>query len=249
MRLRKMRNLEEFNGNYTDKAAIIIGSGPSLIGHIEFLQNIPNNCVSFAVNSGYVGCPNADFFITDDWEVERWDFFSCDLRKSDKTVVLLYEDKLKDKAKWFGGRAVLFRHRTEYHLSDQYSHNDRSLHLQQSRNSVGTAIGAAHVMGLSPIILLGVDGCRKNGHRWFWQYPQFPDKPRRLDGGEEDKYHQKSSNSDADLVDILRYWRRMGPKMLDKCDIYNASPTSVLDIFPKVDLKGFLAEHKGEKDV
>lgn len=244
-----MRNLEEFNGKYIGKIGLILGSGPSLIQHLEFLKSIPNDWVSFAVNSAYVGCPASDFFVSDDWEAALWSYLAVDLRNSNKTAVLLYENTLKDKAEWFNDRAVLFRHRTGYELSDRYSHNDKSMYLQQSRNSVGTAIGIAHIMGLSPIVLLGVDCCRDNGYRWFWQYPEFPHKPRRLDGHKSDKYfYREGSKTDYDLVDILRYWRRMGIKMLEKCEIYNASPISILDVFPKVNLEEFIERHPEVKN-
>lgn len=230
-----MRNLEEFNGAFKDKPCFIIASGTSV-------KDVPVNTlngVTIAVNSGYMAHQECDFFISDDWEVAIWSYFAVNLRNS-QTKVLLYEDKLADRAGWFGDRSVLFRHRKGYHLTDTYEHDNAENHIVQARTSVGSAIHVAHIMGCSPIIVLGLDCYRDGNYRWFWQYPDFPNKPKRLDGRRVDKYsRKKGSDSDTDLEDILRYWKAQGNEINKRCLVYNASKDSKVEIFPKIDLKDY----------
>ena len=74
----------------------------------------------------------------------------------------------------------------------------------------------AHTMGCSEIILVGVDGCRKFGRRYFWQLQQYISEcqeslvmPFRNDGISVDRYEKcklKGQITDVDLVDIGRTW-------------------------------------------
>jgi len=184
--------------------------------------------------------------------IKHWSYYFRDLRASQTTIALLYEDKLASSAHWFGDRAVLFRHRKGINIPDKYIHNDSKFHIGETRSSLGSAIMIARIMGCSDIVLLGVDGCRKFGKRYFWQldprlslYREFPYKvPFRNDGVPVDKYKKckfKGQITDYDLVDINRSWDKLGNAINKKCKVYNASPISVLKIFQKIDLKEFLA--------
>lgn len=231
------RTLDEFNQKHAGQPAFIVGSGPSIHG-----QNLAplKNFVTIAVNAGYVAVPDADYYLSDDWEASVWTYFAVDLRQSTKTTVFLYEDKLKDKAPWFGERSVLFRHRPGYHITDSYKHGKKSKHIVQCRTSVGSAIHVAHIMGCSPIVLLGLDCCRVMGRRWFWEFPGWK-QPRRLDGKKADKYTRKP-HTDTDLEQILSYWRDQGKKINDACKVYNASEISKIDVFPKKSLDDIVRE-------
>ncbi len=243
-----MRNLEEFNKKHSGSMGVVIASGPSLHGQD---LSVVSKYTTIAVNSGYVACPDADYYISDDWEVSLWSYFACDLRKSEKTTVLLYEDKLGDKSHWFGDRSVLFRHRQGYHITDSYEHSCKENHIVQCRTSVGSAIHVAHIMGCDPILVLGLDCCRNMQYRWFWQYPDFCKKPYRLDGRLEDKYHKRKNrqvNTDTDLIAILRYWQRQGKEINKSCRVYNGSKSSLVDVFSKVDdLNEFVLDYEQGK--
>jgi len=231
------RNLEEFNGKHAGTPAFIVGSGPSIHGlDLEPLKDY----VTIAVNAGYVAVPDSDYYISDDWEASVWSYFAHDLRKSDKTIPFLYEDKLADKADWFGNRAVLFRHREGYNITDKYEHERKKNRIVQCRTSAGSAIHIAHIMGCSPIVLLGLDCARVRAFRWFWQFPDWKNKPRRLDGRKADKYKHVKQTGDSDLDSILNYWRTQGREINKKCVVYNASEISKVDIFPKMNLSTVL---------
>ena len=195
------------------------------------------NGVTIAVNSGYCICPDADYFVSDDWSCAHWSYMFNDLKNSKKTIALLYDKKLKNIAHWFGQRTVLFKHRKGWHLSDTYSHTEYNHHICQARNSLVTAIAIAHIMGCSPIILLGADCCRKDGKRYFWQFWEQKRQPYRNYGIPVDRYNKLPAlQTDTDLLDILQYWNRFGKEVKKKCQILNASQISKIDIFPKIDL-------------
>lgn len=238
-----MRNLEEFNGKHQGEIAFVLGSGPS----VNMLDLSPlTKHVTIAVNSGYLAFPEATYFLSDDWSVARWSYFFNDLRASKSTTALLYEDMLKNEAWQFGNRAVLFRHRKGYHLTDKYEHKNPLNHICQARTSVGSAIHVAHIMGCRKIVLIGIDCCRQDSLRYFWGKRGAVEKrPFRKDDIPVDRYRRtfhKGRQTDTDLIDITRYWKNKAVYFNDKCKIFNASPISLLDEFQKINLKRFLNE-------
>jgi hypothetical protein len=232
-----MRNLEEFNQIHRGECAFVLGSGPSLaFQNLEPLQKH----VTIAVNSSYVAMPNATYFLSDDHDVANWSFFAENLRNNISTTVLLYENKLSHVVNWFGGRSVVFRHRTGYNLTDEYEHDNYKNHICQARTSLGSAIHVAHIMGCDPIVILGLDCCRtSDGVRWFWQLLPKTMHPKRLDKYPIDRYkkiRRKNVISDMDLADILDYWNIRSDEMKKKCRIINASPVSTIDCFDRMSL-------------
>lgn len=243
-----MRNLEEFNKKHDGDVAFILGSGPS----VKMLDLTPlKDYVTIAVNSGYLAMPDADYFISDDWSVGRWSYFFDDLQASKHTIVLLYEDMLKNQAWQFGKRAVLFRHRQGYHLTDRYEHDNPEFRICQARTSAGSAVHVAHIMGCSKIVLIGIDCCRKDTNRYFWT--EEYKAPYRSDSIPPDRYRQvthENRQTDIDLIEITQYWRSKAVYFNQKCKIFNASPITILDEFPKVNLQMFLRENQeGKKHV
>lgn len=242
-----MRNLEEFNQSYQKRPAFIIASGPSVFG--LDLDTLLKDQITIAVNSGYVAMKTAKFFVSDDWSVVNWSYFFNDLYQSPTTLALLYENKFRDAHQIFGERFVAFRHRTGYHITNNYSHSNKENHILQSRTSVGSAIHIAHIMGCDPICLIGVDCHRTNGLRYFWQFdPSKYNYPFRRDRTRFDNFQRimhKGKQSDTDLVDILKYWETFGKELNEKCRVFNLSPASALDIFTKVSLDDFLKEKYG----
>lgn len=236
-----MRNLEEFNQSYKNKTAFVIGAGCSI--HLQDLSPL-SDFLTITVNSGFLAFPKADFFITDDWSTACWSYFFKDLKEAD-TTVLLYKNMLKDKASMFGDRAVLFKHRKGYHITDTYSHSNYDMHIMQSRSSVGSAIHVAHIMGCSKIVLIGIDGRRIDNFRYFWQMDRNKYKVYRNDTVPVDKYRRTKHagiSTDNDLMDMQNYWQRFGSKLSGKCSILNASPISLITAFPKVELKDIINE-------
>lgn len=244
-----MRTLEDFNGKYQGETCFIIGAGTSI--HFQNLKPLEDR-LTFAVNSGYVAAPWADFFVSDDWSVARWSYFFEDLAASSHTIPLLYETKLASQLPLFGLRGVLFRHRKGISIPDRYEHSNRKYHIGETRTSVGSAIMIAHVMGCSKIVLLGIDGCRQFGKRYFWQldkiqtpYPKEYKLPSRsdripIDAHSSTKCAVKGKQMDHDLIDINCSWQPFATAVNKKCKVYNVSEVSIIKAFPTADLNEFI---------
>lgn len=228
------RNLEEFNLYHRGKPACVIASGPST-AMVD--TSLLSSFVTFSVNGGILAYPQSDYFVSDDADAANWTYFFCDLKEL-QSVVLLYEDKFSNVLNLFGDRRVFFRHRTGYHITDKYEHYEYENRICQCRTSVGSAIHIAHIMGCSPIVLLGVDCRRFNNKRWFWELGKHS-RPRRIDGRRADRY-RLSKMSDADLDGIADYWARCGQIILEKCKVYNASPISAVEVFERKPLQDCL---------
>lgn len=236
-----MRNLEEFNGCHYGQTCFIIGAGPSL--HFQDLEPL-KKYTTIAVNSGYCAFPEANYFVSDDGGVSVWSYFFRDLRFS-TTIPILYEDKLFNQCSLFLEKPVIFRHRTGYNITDVYEHENKENRICQSRSSLGTAIHIAHVMGFKTIYVLGLDCCRLYGFRYFWEFPCFKDKPYKVAFGHQDTYKKQivgRIETDNDLSDILEYWETTAKCFLEKVRVYNLSPITQVNGFPKRDLKTVLNE-------
>lgn len=229
---KEQKNLDEFNDKFKGETCFILGSGPSV--NLVDLSLLANR-LTIAVNSAIVALPSAKFFVSDDWAVANWNFFD-DLKKS-QTVALLYEDKLSKHADEFDGRAVIFRHRKGYHLSKPYRHNIYEQRVFEARTSVGTAVHIAYIMGCKEIVLIGVDCCRLEGCRYFWQDNEKYNVARNddvpVDGFRKVTVH--GNEMDTDLFSILYYWEKVSNVARGKIEIFNSSPISVVDCFKRVD--------------
>lgn len=152
----------------------------------------------------------------------------------------MYEDKLKNQRKLFKERTVFFRHRRGYNLTAPYNHNSYDFHICQARTSVGSAIHVAHIMGCEKVVLLGIDCCRVEGKRYFWDDNPNYEKPTRRDGIIPDffkKVREFDIDTDTDLLTIMRYWEESAPSFLEKIKVVNASPISVIHAFPRMSLE------------
>jgi len=239
------RNLEEYNGAYKGRTCFIVAPGPSV--YEQDLAPLEDH-VTIAVNGGICAYPKSDFFVSDDWDVANWTYFSRDLRNLD-TNVLLYDAKLSNAVSWFGDRSILFRHRKGHHVTDEYIHDDPAKHIWEARTTAGTAIHIAHIMGCSEIVLIGMDCCRTKNKRYFWEFPMKQEHtclktvPRRTDKRPADRYRktkQGATTTDTDLMQILAYWKKVGEVMNSHCRILNASPNSIIDVFPKINLSEYI---------
>ncbi len=222
------------NQIHKNKTCFIIGAGPSLITQ-DVSKLVTKDTFAIAVNSGYLAYKRADYFLSDDQAVRHWSYFFKDLKDSKDTTPLLFESTLGDTAHLFKNKPILFRHKEGYELTDRYDHDDKKFHIWEARTSVGSAIHIAHVMGAKEIVLFGVDCCRVNGCRYFWQHPSCKNKPFRNDGVRIDAYVRKrveGIESDADLESHFKYWNMVADKMnRHGVKVYNASKISLLKCF------------------
>jgi hypothetical protein len=229
--------LKDYENKHKGKLAFVAGAGPSL--HFEKLEGI-DRFVTFAVNSAVIKLKHADYFVTDDEGVTDWDYFYRHL-PAFKGTYLLYENKLRPYADSFDAkRTVWFEHKTWFDLKTRTKNPDGLVITDKAeepiigaRTSAGTAVHLAHIMGCSPIVLLGCDCCMIQEKNYFWQFPGEY-KPHRLKGYAvpSRRHFVKGKVQDDHSRDFLDYWKSL-QKANPWMDILDASK-GLLDCFPKI---------------
>jgi hypothetical protein len=192
------------------------------------------------VNGGVVKVPWCNYFLSDDVGVSTWSYFT-DLLPKLSCLKLLYDKKLKDHCSHLDN-VLLFEH--TWWFSPPSSYNDEGLKLTKEEpivgaiTSMGSAVHFAHIMGCSPIVLLGADCCYKDNHRYFWGYE-----------GEEKAYRTKPSNVKVNDIfyesfyenKVVNYWENMA-RLNPDVNIIDASDGK-LDCFPKMTIGEILEKY------
>ncbi len=196
-----MPTLDEVRGKHKGRAAVIMGSGPSLAllrdrktliwkEYEDVRLLLPDTSepdrirkhVTIAINDALLKVPDADYYITADSGMVKYNHWEL-LRAASGTAVLptdgfnrggLHRNGFSDD------RIVMYdrrRDRQDYTMRQ----SDRALVFGPS--SAHCAISYAVVLGCSPIFLLGC-GCRcgGNGKKYFWEMDGQPGPGGTKDG-------------------------------------------------------------------
>jgi hypothetical protein len=243
--------LSDFHNKHKGRLAFVIGSGPSI--HFEKLDGLQDHLV-FAVNSALPRFRFANYFVSDDEGIIDWDYFHKILPKFGGTS-FLSESKFKSFIYGMQKHTVLYEGQSHYDPFTKALNNealritdDSSKPVVAARSSCGAAVHIAHLMGCSPIVLLGNDCCYAAGDKaHFWQFPG-EHKPQRVRGytlpGRKTMIRGKSL--DDDHREIMDYWTTFG-QVNPHLNIINASTNGVLDCFPKMPLVDIMARYVGVK--
>jgi len=239
-----MKKVKDLKNKFKNKLCFICGAGPSL-NSIDLNQL--KNYVVLAVNSGIVGVPWADFYVSDDIGTKNWTYF-YDLKKL-KCINLLYEAKLKEYAKHLDkNKVIYFSHKTWFSPPNTYFLPE-GLQLTKgepiigSRTSYGSSIHLAYIMGCNPVVLLGNDCCLdpKTGYRYFWQFYPQNKQPKRLDYN----FNRSNQNIGFDRKSYINYWKhfvKVNKEILkNEFKVYDCS--SPYDFFEKSDIKTILKKY------
>ncbi len=223
------------------------GAGPSL--HFEKLDRIPDY-VTFVVNSSVIKLKQADYFVSDDQGITDWDYFYKTLPHF-KGISMLYEDKLRDHVdKLPPDRVCLFQHKLWFDMRTRTKNpdglimtSDPELPIIGARTSAGSAVHIAHLMGCSPIVLLGTDCCYVQEKNYFWQFPGEA-KPHRLKGFNcpVRRIFHRGKLMDDHNKEFIDYWAALR-KENPWCNIINASTQGLLDSFPKMTLSEVFSKY------
>lgn len=234
----KMRTIEKLNDAFRGRTAYILGSGPSL--SVEAVNSAHEaGGLVFAVNASILASPNCDFWLSDDQDAAGWTYFWRELVESNCRV-LLYYDKFathfteEGMEKLFGKRLYWFRHRKKYSLTKPYA-DTPYLRLCESRNSLGTAIHVAYIMGCERAVLLGVDGRYIDGKKYFFESWPRDKQPVRVSPRLKRIIHSKvnGQTSDTDLVETDDYWKILADNIPAGFEVFNATPGSFVKVFPE----------------
>ena len=245
--------LQDLQGKYKDVMAFIVGAGPSL----HFQDTTPlKDYVTFAINSGILKQPEPDYFVADDWHVKVWSYFQRDLAQS-KCIKLFYEKKLKgytnhiqkDQIIWFDHKTWFDGQR--FHKDGLVMTRKASKPIIGARTSSGSAIHLAHIMGCSPIVLLGSDCCYHGKKRYFWEFDgeRRPEVLERV--GEFNPIIRKDTKRDKYVdkhtVQFEAYWKQLAAQAKKQgITIINASG-GILDAFPRMGLGEVLKKYGKRK--
>ena len=242
--------LKDFKDKYSGRIGFLVGGGPSL-HYIDENLLIPH--IKIAINSGIVKIPFADFFISDDQSMQNWSYYINLLPKL-SCVSLLYKDKLEKHAGHLKNKC--FYTHTWWYSPEDNTYNLDGLKLTKdepivgARSSMGSALHIAHILGCSPIVLLGND-CQlsrdKYNYRYFWQYYPTDQQPYRIKGL---KFSEKNQHIGFRQFDFVEYWQclaAVNKNIIGKeIEIIDASD-SVLNCFPKMSINKVLEKY-GEKN-
>lgn len=184
-----MPTLDQVRGKHAGRAAVVMGSGPSLallrdrktLVWQEFKNGttllLPDTSepdrikkhVTIAINDAILKVPDADYYITADGAMTK--YWHWDMLYTARCSVVLqsgpfHRGRLR-KAGFDNNRVVLYdrrKNRQDYRMLRK----DRALVFGPS--SAHCAISFAVILGCSPIFLLGC-GCRcgGDGKKYFWE--------------------------------------------------------------------------------
>ena len=245
-------NLQKLNNLYEGKMGFAVGSGCSL--HYQNLDNL-KNFVSIAINAAIVKIPFANFFLTDDHDIQYWNYW-YDLIPNINCDLLLYKNKPwnpqkldhidKNRIIWFDHKCWYDPIKNKYHPEGLFFTQNPLEPIVGARNSTGSAVHFLYIMGCNPIVLLGCDCCFDGYKKYFWQY-DGEDKVEKNSGpmaftfpvGQTMDYEGKKV--DKFFFEFLDYWKALAKQAKQQnIKIIDASG-GVLDIFDKMTLEEVIA--------
>ncbi len=244
-------NLINLENKHFNQMCFIIGAGPSL--HFQNISEI-DKFVTITVNSGILKMPNSDYFLSDDIAVKDWNYFQTTVKDS-KCIKLLYKNKLQNEVDHLNSDEIIwYEHHTSHtpdfniNSSDGYTMSNKgSEPIIGARTSAGSAVNLAHIMGCSPIVLLGCDSCYKNGKRYFWQFPGEKQAFKVTNRGpvysRPDQGQINGKAVDKHCCEFNLYWNKLAKCNKDKVEIIYASEGGLIDAFPRMTLKEVLVKY------
>lgn len=234
--------IADFTDKHQNQIAFICGSGPSLISLSKEDRDIISSHIVFSVNGGILAFPDSNYFVSDDYGVVNWSYFS--LAEKSNCTCFFYDKKFYNRRINIDKQRICFySHKSWFSPPDIYNLPD-GLRLTKdepiigSRISSGSAIHIAYILGFKTIVLLGHD-CQLSpeGYRYFWQYWDKNKHPYRTKGN---NFNSRTQNFGFSRQDFLYYWEKFceinKDILQEELRILDAS-NGKLDCFEKIDLK------------
>lgn len=243
-----MIDIDTLKDKHKDKTCFVVASGPTL--HFQEISFIKNH-ISIAINAGIAKIPFANYFLTDDHDVQNWNYWRDILPNIDANL-LLYQDKpwkpfgrdLLDKTIWFKHKAWYDPANNRYYNDGLVMTKDPKLPIIGARNSAASSIHFAYIMGCDPIILLGCDCCFIDNNKYFWQFDNEP-LVKRVSSRDTVPFYKnklmkyKNKMIDPCFFEFIKYWQELS-KQCEKQNIrvYDGSD-GVLDCFEKININKY----------
>ncbi len=164
---------------HQNRTAIIIGSGPSLHG-LDLDAIRPH--VTIAANSSILKVPEADYYFSCDFGMTVWDSWLT-LRNLECGLVLYNVDVGFRHLEYLTGEDTFEGiDESRIHYFDMKDSDLRMDTVELIRGSTSTqvAVHFAHLLGCSPIVLLGCDCQYIDGKYHYYDFPgEIVDKIRK----------------------------------------------------------------------
>ncbi len=240
-------SLKQFHGIHAGQPAVVIGAGPSL-RHLqpEWLDGF----VTFAVNEGFVACPDCDYYLSNDVTVTMRRHWQS-LPDARCLLLLHLPGGFTHPAIWQQFPVPDSRRKGFLRWDDNAALEALGIPLKQGDDAwrmdpddeatvVGVcsshqAVHIAYLMGCSPIVLLGMDCCFEGDKFYWYQFGNTPDDPRTAN--EVCRTYGSFAESDllkqrcATMVDYWQMYADASPHVT----ILNASGGR-LEAFPRIQM-------------
>lgn len=218
---------------HAGKPAAVLGAGPSL----RFLQpEMLDGFIVTTLNSAFVKYPDCDYFLTGDrGRVNHWSWHQLHHHHCTvfMTTVGWWQPNLAEWASLPPERIVPFDGG-----GDDYRMYPAAETICGSHSSAQAAAHLAHIMGCTPIVLLGCDCTWEDGKLHFHAFEGQPQDPilvpyhrtRQVTGERPADAPAIDGNQRADM----RAWGEIARANPDVA-IWNASG-GALDVFPRISM-------------
>ncbi len=206
---------------WKDERCFIVGGGPSLNG-FDF-SKLKDKGRIIAVNKSFYDVPFADVLIGMDTSFFRW-------ADSGKLAKPPLGEKYRKAYREFKGHKIFIASRPtmikNVHIIDRTKRMGLSKKFEDGiytgNNSGVGALAFACIMGCNPIYLLGIDGKHKAKSHYHEGYPYRP---------------QTSKTAKS----FISHFQALGQEIKKAgIRVYNCSPISAVNTFPKRDIKEIL---------
>ncbi len=241
-----MKRFTEAAGRHAGQTAFVLGAGPSL-RHVD-----PERLkcgVTFTVNSAILKMPDCDYWVSDDQDTRNWEYFGRVVMPS-SCLKLVDANRLGRYTRGYTGFVNYVRQnwydwhdpRTGvYDYSKLSMTDDPTRPLAGTRTSVATAVHIAHVMGCSPVVLLGCDCRYEDGKRWFWEFGGYGEQRRAGADRFPNKLFLDDSGdvvSDTHCNEMRWFWAHFAAAVTPRVPVFDCSG-GALDAFPRRNISEF----------
>jgi len=218
----------KFLDQYPGETAFVVGAGTSLFGiyRHEHLEEIHNHIV-VSVNSSFIMMPWADgnsdrrFWISNDALCRRWNWWPQVKKAKSHRIV---RDSWKEHYPEIPDFYKFWPRPTS---EDVINPGDDGLAYC---SSIPSGIDLCLQMGCKRIFLLGVDQYMIGVKSHFWQYFPVKSQPKRIDFTMATHSQQRMAFKYNDMA----YPALKGFADHKGAEIFNCSPTSRVEVFPRI---------------
>jgi len=236
--------VDHFIDKHKGQVCFVLGTGPSLKDLSSYLLR---DHIVIAVNGAIIKAPKSDYYFSCDYGMVLWrswwelKFLECDLILASNTGFGAFQNKVEREV--FEG---IENDRINYAPRKKGLKIDKNPEMLSGSSSVHSAVHFAHLLGCSPIVLLGCDCRYGEGKKHYWD---FPDQPKEgLVKPEYEQYRrplaveEPGAKMDGELHHHIKIWLQL-KNQNPRIEIIDSSGGN-LTMFPQMPLKEVLENYE-----